>query len=530
MSRSRLALAGLVVPLFAGCGGTLDWTTFVSYRVKNNRLAPSAVDPAEASASFIAAELHYARIDLESFFFRDVGGFRGQPLIVGLEVSGVVPGRTLKTVFDLSKEGHDKGLVRYQSLGAIEPFLYKGDDVVVTVHIQTVVPRETKDLAAQLEGAADFLKRLDPVRAVERSFIGTTLFASTFSPLRRAERRWRYTFTFRGGDRIYRDKSELLFGAGRFVLLALPPTGEASRAELPKKASEFQAQLKLQDGRLVHAKTDEEYTATPHLVLNISRYRRYPKPDTAFRRASAELRSLVEAGNASLVRGTIPNLRILLNQDPHLSTREKNLERARLDAVSAEVAANEARRSSIPAEELRAVKNWIDHLLLIGRECNVILEPFEREDLLFQLRSLGQRAKEIELAMGQTGAIAEKVAADIKGLREHWTRDNEEIFLAPRVTRTIEPEVLPAPARVSAPARDFDAKAQSHKDAKKETSSLDVSAPLRQIPAPASPPKPFYKTWWFWTATGGGVAALTTILVLVLSPKAATPIALPEGF
>ncbi|MBI3074093.1 MAG: glycosyltransferase family 39 protein [Deltaproteobacteria bacterium] len=46
------------------------------------------------------------------------------------------------------------------------------------------------------------------------------------------------------------------------------------------------------------------------------------------------------------------------------------------------------------------------------------------------------------------------------------------------------------PASASAPAEDFNAKAQRRKDPRNETSSLGVSAPLRKIPAPASAPAP----------------------------------------
>jgi hypothetical protein len=524
-------LAGVV-----GCGGVADWNTFVSFRVKNDRLVPPTHEPTEAAEAFIASELHYARIDLESFFFRDLKGYRGLPLIVGLEVKGVIPGKTIKSVFDLSKEGYDKGLTRYASLGSIEPFLYKGDDIVVTLHLRTVAPSDTKGLAAQIEGAADFLKRLDPQRARERGFIGTNLFESTFTPLRPAERSWRYSFTFRGADRVYRDKSELLFGAGRYVIVALPPSGDRTARGLSRKVSEIPAQLRIQNDRVVHVGSEEEYVGTPHLVLNITRYRRYPKPDTAFRKASAELRNLVEAGNTSLVRGTIPNLRILLSQDAYLSTREKNLERARLDAIVAELSAMEARRTQNGDAELRAVKNWMDHLFLIGRECNVILEPHEREDLLFQIRSLGQRAKEVELALGRTGAIAEKVDADLKALREHWTRDNEEIYLAPRVTRAIEPEARAPVARkpaVSAPApATAPATVSTPASAPGPVSTTAPAFPAAPAPATglALTPTPLHKKWWFWTAIGGGVATVTTVLILVLSRKTITPVTLPEGF
>ncbi|MBI3071386.1 MAG: c-type cytochrome [Deltaproteobacteria bacterium] len=50
------------------------------------------------------------------------------------------------------------------------------------------------------------------------------------------------------------------------------------------------------------------------------------------------------------------------------------------------------------------------------------------------------------------------------------------------------PESPAAPASAPAPAEDFNAKAQRSKDARNETTSLGASAPLRQVPAPASAP------------------------------------------
>ena len=122
----------------------------------------------------------------------------------------------------------------------------------------------------------------------------------------------------------------------------------------------------------------------------------------------------------------------------------------------------------------------------------------------------------------------------MKALREHWTRDNEEIYLAPRVTRAIEPEVrAPATGRSLQPSA---ISVQPDQDRRPLTPRSDPKAedqrPKTPLPAPilALTPTPLHRKWWFWTAIGGGVATLTTVLVLVLSKKTIAPIALPEGF
>ncbi|MBI3071701.1 MAG: tetratricopeptide repeat protein [Deltaproteobacteria bacterium] len=104
--------------------------------------------------------------------------------------------------------------------------------------------------------------------------------------------------------------------------------------------------------------------------------------------------------------------------------------------------------------------------------------------------------------------------------------------------RAIREKVVPVTAPVPAPAEAFNAKAQRSKDARNETSSLGVSAPLRQVPAPAPAPatasapapasilasKP---TWlipprstrkWAWVTLGVSVLSLAVGAVLYFNP------------
>ncbi|MBI3071405.1 MAG: serine/threonine protein kinase [Deltaproteobacteria bacterium] len=103
--------------------------------------------------------------------------------------------------------------------------------------------------------------------------------------------------------------------------------------------------------------------------------------------------------------------------------------------------------------------------------------PATKHDSIVQGELVGPRRNRIVWAGGATTLVAGAVLA---------------MVIAPSNSTPVTPVVAPASESATAPApgQDFNAKAQSSEDAKNESSSLGVSAPLRQIPAPASAPAP----------------------------------------
>jgi hypothetical protein len=485
-----LAWPGVVVSLLlAACRFNVDWRSHASYRSMGEGIRLAHVEPDEALRGVISADLHYVTVAIDSVFFRNLPGLQGGDVVMGLEVLGRPPaGKAIQTVVGLRSAIGAHGFLSFENVAFIEPFLYRGGSLTLRLHFRAVdSPAELANLRGRLSGVADVVRKIEPGRyqALET---GLDLFRSVIRGHVARERSWAYEVTLHPADSIYRDKPEMLLTATRHILLFRPPPG--APAGLRELATDrLISHLRLRGSRLVWRHNDEDYTETPYIILNITRYRRYEKP-TAVRKIASAVDNSIDQGNLDHARALLLDLAAAITQDPHLSTSEKHLERAWKDVREVQIALARARKDNDASEELRQTERQVRLLQHIRKEFAAILQPADIKDIEYRVSQLALRA-------------------EIRGKESNLPADP-----------------ILALAKAELPASATEAARQGAGEARFS------AADLAKLPPPPALPewKHLYEKWWFWTlvsvgAAGAGLAGYA----LGRSAPTRTEVAPPPG-
>ncbi|MBI3073928.1 MAG: hypothetical protein HYY84_17615 [Deltaproteobacteria bacterium] len=469
----RLAGSALALTFVAGtgaCRSTVDWKNHIAFRSTGAKLELSTWEANELATTAINTNLNYVAISIDSVFFRDLPGMLGADVALGFEITGVLgEGRTIKTVLDTRKSVGEYAFLNFDNLVALEPFLYRGENVTLNFHFTAVPAAESTFLKAQLQGpAGDALKRINPMKyvGVEQ---GMNMFSSIFGFRAKS---WTYGTTMFPADRIYRDKPDLLFAAGRHVLIAVPPANAPPKYRHLKPHVLFKT-LKLRGNRLVSIANEEEFTGLPYVVINITRYKRYPKTDTPLRSAVANIDKHIEQGSPELALATLKGLGALINEDPYITATEKNLERSLMNWREERIKTMLAKKNDAKDEEALHIRKELDLLLFSLNEFRLVLEPFEIDNYLYQINERLLRA-------------------------EHLMKEAKE-----------DPAIL-------APFKNRYAKVQ--KVAKAPPPPPTQAGPPIVLPLmlPNLPPEvSVLKKWWFWTAVGTVAAAGVALPIML---------------
>jgi hypothetical protein len=449
---------------------------------KDLRLAH--IDPDEVVEGVVSTNLHYITISIDSVFVRNLPGLFDRNVALGLEITGILPGgKAIQTVLDMKKGVGEHSFLSFDNVAVIQPFLYTGQNLTIALHFRAVPEDEVQYLRGRLAGAGDLVKKIAPSRfaALET---GVDLFKSIMGAFQRKELSWKYQFTLYPADSVYRDKPEMLLTAARHILLIMPPPDSSSdlRAYQPDKVMRY---LKMRGNRLVWAHNEKEYTETPYLVLNITRFRRYPATDTELRKTARAVDQFIEQGNFDGARAMLHQLGAAINADPIITAQEKNFERSMKDFREARIAAAQAQKSGDKQEELRQIEIQIRLLSHVRTHFNRILYPFETKDIDYQVSKLTLRA---ELLAREAGLPVE----GIQQLAAAYKAAAEKLKEPPRKPKK-EPEAV---------------------------AQIDL---LKEPPPPAPTWKKIYQKWWFWPLVSVGTAAAGAAIYAVTRPGAAGP-------
>jgi hypothetical protein len=383
----------------AACGpSAIDWRNHTSLRSSgtgHKGVTMSHVEPDEVLKNAISRDLHYVTIALDSVFFRNLPGIMsGATVVFGFEVQGVLPkGASIKTVFEPIKSVGENAHLAMDNLTVIQPFLYTGQNMTVTLYFQAVAEEESMNIAGRIQGAAGLLKKLNPMvdTAVNTA---KSLFTSIIGAFRKKEMQWKYSFTLYPADSVYRDKPELLFLAGRHILIATPPTSAPEALRKKVNVRVLTKELGLRGNRLIWKSSDEEYTETPYIILNITRYKRYPAEETELRKLIKQVESLYETGAHERALEQLRNVGAAITEDKIITQNEKNLERSLMDLRRAKIEAAVAKGKGDNAEFLKKCQEQVKYLDAIKKEFAEILEPAEIKDFDFQKTRLDRIIKE----------------------------------------------------------------------------------------------------------------------------------------
>jgi hypothetical protein len=483
--RSATAWLTLVSLALLGCGASgVQWRNHTSFRASGADLGLALVDPREIITGRVSRNLHYVSIALDSVFFRNLPGLvPGRDVVLGLEIEGALPdGRVLRTVPEIARTTGASSFLSFDNVALLEPFLYTGRNITVTLYFRALRAPDAGEVRGRILGAGDLLKKLSPqtTQAIETA---GQLFASVVGSTRASDLAWKYTFTLYPSDGVIRDKPDILFTATRHILLATPPPG-APQPFVRVKPRHYVQGLKLRGNRLVWKDTEEEYTLTPYLILNVTRFKRYPKPDTELRKLTSRLAVHFENGSFDQAKAILPEIGAAIARDPVITSTEKNLERSWKDFWEARIeGALAAKRGEGPLEVDHLLKQ-MRVLLKIKEQFRSILEPFETKDIAYQLSTLKDRYDERTKAGGAPfpPELAQALTEDRRRDVAAAEKEKEEADRVLKRFATAAVEVNAAPFLTALP---------------------------RQIDSVAR--DGIHRKWWFWTLVGavvvGGAAA-----------------------
>jgi len=389
-----MTLAHFLLPallLVTSCGGKVVWKNHFNFRTKGKQHVLTYIDPSESVTGVIQRHLHYASVALDTVYFRDLPTSGGSWVAFGCEIAGVLPnGRILRTVFDIQKSKN--GSVLFSNLPVLQPFLYRGRNITITLHFWSIPSELLSKLRGRLQSARQSTTRFDIMNqhAIE---VARELFQFVSGSVYQREKHWLYRLTLYPVDGSMRDKPDLLFTAARHIMIAVPPA-EAPSSYHIFRPHRIYKKLMLQGTRLASKATGTLYTGTPYIVLNITRYRRYPRSDTKVKTIERKIDNLIEHGEYAFARGFLYPLGQAIINDPVITQDEKNLAKMWKEFRAARIEAGIAKKKKDRKSELSQLISQFGLLSQIKYHFLKCLEPAELKDVNFRLMRLGRKIKE----------------------------------------------------------------------------------------------------------------------------------------
>jgi hypothetical protein len=482
----------------AGCFGEVSWSNHISFRSYGRGLHLSHVDPEELLVGRISRKLHYVSLSLDAVFFRDLPGLFQRDVVFGFEIRGAGP-KAIKTVLEVTEAAGEHSFLSFDNAAVLQPFLYDGRNMEITLWFKSTAKDQVGNIKGRLSGAGDALKKLNPL-ADQAIGLANNIFEGVIGAFVQKEQSWKYTFTLYPADSTYRDKPELLFTAGRHILLSMPPANAPKQYRFLKPANLIKY-LGMRGNRLIWNHSEEEFNELPYIILNITRYKRYPTEDTPLRKMVTEVVKAYETGNLDMARGNLKNVRGLIFEDKVITQREKNLEQLWTEFREAQIDTAQAEKDGNKEKQLDGYLQQLKFLFDILRGFPEILEPFEIKNIDFMVSRLVASYERL-------AQIAGKNTEDLNKLVE---------------TRRSDAEMAKKKARDEEVARQrlmakHDVRMRSKVKPPKDV--MDAIASLRTaIMRP-------WRKWWFWAIVGGAVlggAAYPTMQVLGGSSQAIKP-------
>jgi hypothetical protein len=305
-------------------------------------------------------------------FLRDVPGLEGfSHWVAGWEVDGVLRnGGSVKAAFGPVHAPGKEGGVFIDSPTAIEPSVYGGRNIGITLRIKGVPPERLDSVGSLARAAGPDFVSVQPHSELSVA-VGRDIHTKIFQEALKDGPEWTYDLTLYPG--IHRDKSDLLVLAGRHVLF-FAPAGQKRLAE----------ELELRGHRLFWKESGAEYTDSGYAILNIVRYRRYPSNDTELRKIVQRVEVLYEKGNYEEAARLLDEIAPAINADLVITQEEKNLERSLVDVRRVKIEAAIAKRAGDLPAWRKACRAQIAHLDGILTTFKDILVPSEVSEYTYE--------------------------------------------------------------------------------------------------------------------------------------------------
>ena len=484
------------------CFGEISWSNHISFRSYGKGLHLSHIDPDETIVGRISRKMHYVSIALDSVFFRDLPGLFQRDVVFGFEIRGAGP-KAIKTILEVTEAAGEHAFLSVDNAAVLQPFLYEGRNMEIVLWFKSTAKDSVGAIKGQMAGAGDMLKKLNPLASVGIELAGN-IFSSVMGAVVKQEQSWKYQFTLYPVDSTYKDKPELLFTAGRHILLSMPPANAPKPYRFLKPANLIKY-LGMRGNRLIWNHNEEEFNELPYIILNITRYKRYPAEDTPLKKMVSEVIRAYENGNLDMARGNLKNVRGLIFEDKVITQREKNLEQLWTEFREAQIDTAQAEKDQNKDKQLEGYIGQLKFLHDILAGFPEILEPFEIKNIDFLIsRLVASYERLAQIAGKPTEEMTKLVEARRAAVEAAKKRARDEEIAKQKL------------------AVKYDTRKMSKDKPPREI--MDAIVALRTAIT-----RPF-RTWWFWTLVGAPLAAGAASYFLFLAPKGAGPgLVVPGG-
>jgi hypothetical protein len=470
MKRKSKPIACLLIgTMLSACAPTVEWRYYAPFRVAGPERFVTPVDPAEVHFAGVASKLHYISMTIDGVFFRNLKGTFKKQVALGIDLSGAIDKQDIKTVSEPVEVTGNQGYIFFERPFSIDPFLYNGKPLRLTLTFRDVTPQEALNLKGRLSalGLSGVAAKIIP-GATEKLEQHANQFEAFLGKAHKGKI-YSYTFSLYPSD-MEGVRQDLVVTGGRHVFIAIPAK-QSPKFIKKVQPADLAYKLRLAGRRLEWRHDNSEYNDSPYLLLSIIRYKRYPGEDTPLKKAEKNIDQLIEQSNWKLARTNLPNIGTALLSEKSITQLERNLETAWRDVREARIDAGEAATGGNKDAQLTALLKQVKLLGYIGKDFQQILEPAEVKDILFQTKRLARQ-------VGELAAELQKPEADVASMKK--VSDEALASIKPPVEPPANPTLTLKPP--------------------------DVVTVTTQVPTP------FYKTWWFYLTmiTGGlAVASLT---------------------
>jgi hypothetical protein len=458
-SRTKLLGLASLATLALACGPRVNWNYYAPFGVIGDKEPTvSPVDPAAVHHFGVASKLHYISVVVDGVFFRNLPKTQGREVAIGIDMSGGLP-KDVKTVSEPVTAQGPNGMIFFDRPFAIDPFLYRGVPLRITVSFRDVGPSEATILRGRLQSLGMGVARKLVPGAEEKLKLHQTNFESFMGGPTNAGKVYSYTFSLYPSE-MEGVRQDLVLTGGRHVFIGVPSPG--SPAFIKKlKPADLAYKLRLAGRRLEWRHDGSEYQDSPYVILSVIRYKRYPSDETPLRTAAKSVDKMIEQQNWQLARSNLPNIGQALLEDKLITQQERNLEEAWRDVRLAKIELGEAAAKGDKEAQLQAMLKQLKLLGYIGKDFQQILEPYEVKDVRFQARRLGRQARELGKELGKPDETVAKV--------------RDEALASIKV-----PPPPPPPRELKPP---------------------------EVVKVVVVKPEPFYTRWWFYALVGVAAAA-----------------------
>jgi hypothetical protein len=396
-----------LVTLLPSCGSLVSWNYYAPFRLMGEERAVSPVDPAEVHHFGVASRLHYLSITVDAVYFRNLHKTLGRQVALGIDLQGAVDKQSIKTVSEPVSATGPQSMLFFERPFAVDPFLYRGLPLRLTLSFRDVGPSEAANLRGRLAALGLGVARKLVPGATERLKLHATQYEA-FMGKDHKGKLFSYTFSLYPSD-MEGVRQDLVVTGGRHVFIGIPSPSSPKFINKVKPA-DIAYKLRLEGRRLHWRHNGREYTDSPYIILSIIRYKRYPSDDTALRRAANSVDRFIEQENWQMARSNLGTIGSALLEERGITQMERNLEQAWKDYRAARIEHGEAKAKGEKEPQLVALLKQIKLLGYIGKDFQQILEPAEEKDLLFRAKRLARQSEELSRELGKPEGDAKKIA------------------------------------------------------------------------------------------------------------------------